>query len=374
MNQLFLCLLVGLHFIVANDAFTASGPAAPKCSILGVWNATVISGQHFEFHQNGKVTGTLSSNNIVGQYCKFTGSYSVSPIDGFFRWDMNLDRKCVYGDAATADQMIDQTMCYFPAPQYESSSYDLKFTSGCFVAFSEDCKVLQFTDFNGVNAGVGHFEQYVLTSAPAKANPKYKGDTAPQCSVVGEKVSTITRYGFHVNFNKLYEYTYFNISYKKDGTYTSTITYAPPSNSGSAGCHVAWTGNYYYSKAQLENFPNVTLHPYHTSGSLQTVPPVIGTYCTNYLFDPASCEYLTTSSSSYQSDQCFIAWDNFVRAPECKYFRLYNFNGFSGPALQVLKKHNGKHDDDVVSSLDISDSASLHLSFLSLLVVVILYL
>jgi len=302
-------------------------------------------------------------------YCNFSGIYSVSPIDGFWDWDLQLDPKCDFGSFASSDQMLDETMCLFRAPEYESYSYSLQFSSGCFVSFNADCSVLQFVNFNGENAGAGHNTVYNLVTPKPKhsSHPKFPhGDAPRDCTIAGKRASTIPKFPFNVNINKLYQNTYFNISYHEDGSYTSMITYAPPTGSK---CNVSWAGNYFYTKPQLTSYPNNTLHPYYTSGSVQTHAAVPGTYCTNYLTDPASCEYLTSSSSSYQSSNCFIAWDHFVRGPECTYFRLYDFHGFSGPALQILGKvHDKASSEDNLDSTQNSSAVIFEVAELLLFV------
>jgi len=204
--------------------------------------------------------------------------------------------------------------------------------------------------------------------APSSKKIHQPENLNPKCKLAGVHASTIQGLPFPVHGYS--HFTTFNITYHKR-KYVSRATY---DDHNGTSCFVEWRGNYTINP-RLEEYPNVTLYPYTSSG-IQTVTASSG-HCAAYQLDPASCTYL--SSSSQDLHFCFVVWDALISEAPCSLFRLwsripygtYSFEP-SGPTLQVLDR---KHEDseDLEEDLQSSEARTLF-SFLPALFCLVLLL
>jgi len=104
----------------------------------------------------------------------------------------------------------------------------------------------------------------------------------------------------------------------------------------------------------------------------------LGSPCTMYDLDPASCGYL--SGDSNDRHDCFIVWDGFMDDPSCTYFRLFahesTYSDASGPTFKVFKRNHMEEQsiDSLNQSADSSAPAFFSLSFVFLLAFITLSL
>lgn len=269
----------------------------------------------------------------------------------FFVWNAHLVNCHAF---ESEYDIIKNLFCASSGPTYTQSN--MNFTAGCFAAFNPSCTQLQWTSFEGNDAGAGGVSTWDF-SAPAPHTHKSKepNNINPICSIKGTSASTIPGKPFPVY---RYQHTTFNITYHHD-TYKSRATY---DDHAGTSCHVEWEGNYTIS-SRSEAYPDVMLYPY-SSISIQTKIAKSGSPCTAFTLDPASCTYL--SGDSQDRHDCFVVWDGFVADPPCTYFRLFahesTSSDSSGPTFQVLSRKDDKRSpiDDVNQQPDRSDdSASL---------------
>jgi len=282
---------------------------------------------------DGKMSGVVTNALIRNGVCNFTGNYSISSRDSYFVWNAKLIN-CQASDSTF--NIIKQLFCASAGPTYSQSNFN--FTAGCFAAFNPSCTQLQFTTFSGQDGGAdGQLTWDFFAPAPF-SRPSAKVNTPPICSLEGVSSSTIHGLPFP---RYQYQHTTFNITYHQS-SYVSRATY---DDKQGTSCFVEWKGEYMTSN-RLESYPSVTLYPY-SSSSNKTVSATSGP-CASYLYDPASCTFLTASSQ--QRHDCFIVWDSFVSAPSCTYFRLFGHESTSsdasGPTFQVVSrkpKDDGDH-------------------------------
>lgn len=284
----------------------------------------------------------------------------------FFVWNAHL----VACEAFESEyDILKQLFCTSAGPSYTQSN--MNFTAGCFAAFTPSCTQLQWTSFEGFDAGAGGVSTWDF-SAPAPHTHKTKEpkNINPVCSIKGLSASTIPGKPFPVH---RYQHTTFNITYHHD-TYKSRATY---DNAGTS-CHVEWEGNFTISR-RSEAYPDVMLYSY-SSFSTQTKTASTGP-CASYTLDPASCTYL--SGDSQDRHDCFIVWDGFVDDPPCTYFRLFAHESISsdasGPTFQVLSRKDDSSADDegqpiggLNPEFDRSSASLISLSFGAVLSFVVL--
>jgi len=347
--------------------FRATGDTTTNCSVVGIWkptDGTLPPANSLVMLADGTMHGVVTNIQISGGVCNFTGNYSIAKKDAFFVWHAQL----VGCHTSTSDySILKQLFCAFGGPTYTQSH--MNFTAGCFAAFNPSCTQLQWTSFEGFDAGAGGVTTWDF-SAPAPHTKKINEPAKinPVCSIKGVSASTIAGLPFPV---QRYHHTTFDITYHHD-TYKSRATY--DDNAGTK-CQVEWEGNYTISH-RSEAYPNAMLYSYTSFGE-QTKTATLGSPCTMYDLDPASCGYL--SGDSNDRHDCFIVWDGFVDDPSCTYFRLFGhestYSDASGPTFKVLKRNHGMEDKSIDSySVDSAAPALFSLSFVFLLTFITLWL
>jgi len=327
-----ICLVVNASFEVP------PGPAATNCSLVGNWTSRNLPNTWATFLANGTIYG-IAENLLINtpdNRCPFRGTYTLSKLDAWFVWNVDLVG-CTH--VGTSHEILDQLFCSFLSRTYASSELTIgNFTAGCFAAFNPTCTVLQYSAFNGGDLGAGFSDKWSLIDKNVPhSHPGKISKDPPICSIVG--VSAKSRPNqFYPYFG--YENTTIFITYNWDLTYTSSLVHSNHLN-GAPDCSLSWAGSYTIGD-RIESYPYVTLYPY-TSTSVQTTTAAPGSYC-SYSFrsiDPASCGFETTASNP----TCYIVWDSFAFGDFCTTFKLI-YTGSplaaAGPSLTVTA-HLPKH-------------------------------
>lgn len=380
--------LLNLAVIVV---FLIAGSGAHKdtqCSLLGHWTPTapsfiLLPDNQFYLLPNGMMHGTVTYPVFPKPNCSFVGTWKVSQLDGLFQWDNVALTDCLNVDEFFVDRAIGQLFCDPSSPNYSSQTLAEPFTAGCFVVFNDDCSGVQFTHFNGRNAGVQGINTWQFAGPVPQTHKGQKFKYAPDpptCSIVGVQASSeLVNYesgNFKVVADSFpgaigaipkarYTNTAFNVSFHKDGSYVSSIHHYN-SSTGKEDCFVAFKGRYSVGP-RMDSAPAVAGYQY-TSSSVLARSAAEGSYCNyTYLHDPVSCEYLTTTTYSQtilEASTCYLIWDNNPDVPACTYFRLdapwpYRDQGLVGPAFKVQGKHkeHPKHPGNDDASFDLEESA-----------------
>jgi len=343
--------------------WVATGEAETQCSVIGIWKptpGTIPPANAITLFADGTMNGTVTNIFLQGGVCNFTGTYSISRKDAFFVWHAHLVN-CVASE--NEYDVIKQLFCASSGPTYTQSH--MNFTAGCFAAFNPSCTQLQWTSFEGFDAGAGGISTWDFVAPAPRTRGKDNDNEVqlnPVCSLKGVEATTIPGALFPVY---RYQHTTFNITYQHS-TYISRASY---DDHLGTSCFVEWQGNYTISP-RLEAYPNVELYPYNSVG-VQTVRASSGP-CAVYTLDPASCTYLSGDSQNRQD--CYVVWDGFVDDPHCIFFRLFAHESVSsdasGPTFQVLNGHH--HGDEkrgamIATDPDFDRSSTVLISISTLL-------
>jgi len=321
-------------------AFKAVGFGKSNCPITGLWHpgpAGIPPPNELTFLENGTLSGIAG---YFGNNCNFSGNYRISALDNAFVWSVDQIR-CAepLADAVVFGQ-ISEFFCLFDEPTGFSSTTAVTggFNAGCYAAFTPDCQTLQFSFFDGNDAGPSPTAVWVRQNVSVPRSCPVPPYFPLECHLAGIESSTIPGlplYSFAPNSDasSSAQSFFFNITYFSDWTYISSVTYRPEQGSH---CSQSWRGTYLVEPISGLRYPYLGLYRYSTvSGH----GPTGNCSAIGFTKDPASC------IGAVGNETCFLAWDAHLQPsiPRCSFFRLIANPGYedpptSGPLMGVLKQ------------------------------------